>query len=52
MTALHSFLLSLSPFELVLFFLLELGLLCVTVLGLLLAIVYYRWTLREEDEEE
>ena len=51
-SSLESFLLGLSPFELVLFFLFELCLLCATVLGLLSAIVFYRWTLRDDDEDD
>lgn len=51
-SSLESFLLGLSLFEHILFLLFVLGLLCASVLGLLLAIVFYRLTLRDDDEKK
>lgn len=51
-TSIHAFLSGLPLFELVLFFLLLLALFVASALGLCLAIIFYRWTLRDEDEEE
>ena len=50
--SIENFMYSLSPIELVLIAPFILGLLVVTVLGFCLAITFYRWTLRDEDEEE
>ena len=51
-TSIHTFLSGLSLFELVLSFLLLLALFVASLLGLCMAILFYRWTLRDEDEEE
>ena len=48
----ENFMYSLSPIELVLIAPFILGFLVVTALGFCLAITFYRWTLRDEDEEE
>lgn len=51
-SSIENFMYSLSPIELVLIAPFILGLLAVTVLGFCLAITFYHWTLRDEDEEE
>lgn len=51
-SSIENFMYSLSPIELVLIAPFILGFLMVSVLGLCLAITFYRWTLRDEDEEE
>lgn len=50
-SSIANFMYSLSPIELFLIAPFIFGLLVVSVLGLCLAITFYRWTLRDEDEE-
>lgn len=47
----RDFMYSLSPMELVLITPFIIGAWVVSVLGICLAIIFYRWTLRNEDEE-
>lgn len=51
-SSIEGFMYSLSPMELVLIAPFILGFWVVTILGICLAITFYRWTLRDKDEEE
>lgn len=51
-TSIHTFLSGLSLFELALSFLLLLALFVASLLGLCIAILFYRLTLQDENEEE
>lgn len=51
-TSIYTFLSGLSLFELILLFPFVLILSDLVLLGLCMAISFYRWTLRDEDEEE
>lgn len=51
-TSIYTFLSGLSLFELILLFPFVLILFVLVLLGLCMAILFYRWTLRDEDEEE